>query len=92
MVVATRCTMMRGAFPIEANSGFQVLPDLEVVNCKNQRQYVAVLMEGKKRVVMLVTAEGAEEINVMEDQQREPSGAYASLTRRSFLIAGSRGR
>ena len=66
--------MMNGAFPIGSLAGYEVLPDeLEIVNCTGRTYYFAVHKEGKKWVVMLVTAEGAGEINVMEDREHAPS-------------------
>ena len=64
---------MVGAFPIEKNSLLELLPDFEVVNCKDQRQYLAFRLEGKKKILFLVTYDQAGEINVMGDERREPS-------------------
>lgn len=74
MVVVFRGYMMSNAFPIDSMAGYEVLPDeLEIVNCTGRRAHFAFFMEGKKRVVMLVTAEGAGEINVMEDRVHAPT-------------------
>ena len=64
---------MSGAFPIESNTGYEVLPDFEVINCKGQRQYVAFRQEGKKKILFLVTYDQAGEINVMEERKHDPS-------------------
>ena len=66
--------MMSGAFPIGSMAGYEVLPgELEVVNCMGRTYYFAIHKEGKKWVVMLVTAEGAAEINAMEERSHDPS-------------------
>ena len=62
---------MSGAFPIGPMAGYEVLPDeLEVVNCTGRTFYFAIHKEGDKWVVMLVTAEGASEINALEAPER----------------------
>ena len=65
---------MSNAFQVSPNTGYEVLPeDLEIVNCTGRSAYFAVLIEGKKKVVMLVNAEGAGEINLMNGRDRGPS-------------------
>lgn len=65
--------MVTGAFPIEANTGYEIAEDFEVVNCKGQRQYVAFRRDGKKKILFLVTLDQAGEINVMDDEPHDPS-------------------
>jgi len=64
---------MVGAFPIEPNGGYEILPDFEVINCKGQRQYIAFRRDGKKKILFLVTLDQAGEINIMDDEPYEES-------------------
>ena len=65
---------MSNAFPIDAMAGYEILPDdLEIVNCTGRRVHFAFFMEGRKKVVMLVTADGAGEINMMNGRGNEPT-------------------
>ena len=62
--------MMAGAFPIGSMAGYEVLPDeLEVVNCTGRSAYFAIHKEGEKWVIMLVTSEGASEINALDEPE-----------------------
>ena len=62
--------MVTGAFPIGPMAGYEILPDeLEVFNCTGRTYYFAIHKEGKKWVVMLVTADGAGEINAMGERE-----------------------
>ena len=65
---------MPNAFQVSPMAGYEIIPEeLEVVNCTGRGAYFAVFIEGKKKVIMLVTAEGAGEINTMEDREHAPS-------------------
>ncbi len=66
--------MMSNAFFIGSLEGYELLPDkLEVVNCTGKGAHFAVHKEGSKWVVMLVTAEGAGEINMMNGRDHGPT-------------------
>ena len=65
---------MAGAFPIGPMAGYEILPnELEVVNCTGRTYYFAIHKEGAKWVVMLVTADGAGEINAMDEREHGES-------------------
>ena len=66
--------MMSNAFFVGSLEGYELLPDkLEVVNCTGRGAHFAVHKEGSKWVIMLVTADGAGEINMMNGRDHGPS-------------------
>ena len=64
------------SFLIRSMTGEEVYPNkLELVNCTGKGAWFSIHVEGKKTVIMLVTAEGASEINAMDEPERYANDA-----------------
>jgi hypothetical protein len=60
---------MMNAFYVGSMKGYEVLPEeLEIFNSLGKGAYFAVHKKGKKTVIILVTEEGATEINIFGDE------------------------